>query len=112
MIEARGPGALTGPSWSARRAGLAVGMPARRAEIDVHHLVFNEITDTTVALTITEDLPAALSAQATNLADELVDSVRPLDAIPHARRDGRGKGGRKGADRPPERDQTVCPCAW
>ena len=87
VIEAAGvPELLTRATELVRPGGrvLAVGMPARRAEIDVHHLVFNEITlDTTVALTITEDLPAALELlQATNLADELVDSVRPLDAIP------------------------------
>jgi (R,R)-butanediol dehydrogenase/meso-butanediol dehydrogenase/diacetyl reductase len=86
-IEAAGvPELLTRATELVRPGGrvLAVGMPARRAEIDVHHVVFNEITiDTTVALVIEEDLPAALDLLCeTKLAEELVDSVRPLSAIP------------------------------
>lgn len=87
VIEATGaPGLLTTATELVRPGGrvLAVGMPAQPAAIDVHHLVFNEITlDTTVALTIADDLPIALDLLGrTELAAELVDSVRPLDAIP------------------------------
>lgn len=87
VIEATGvPELVTRATELVRPGGrvLAVGMPARPSEIDVHHLVFNEITlDTTVALTIREDLPTALELLTeTQLADELLDSVRPLSTIP------------------------------
>lgn len=86
VIEASGaPGQLGNAIHTVRAGGrvLAVGMPPEPAEIDAHHLVFNEITlDSSVALVLEEDLDDALQVLATTpIAAELVDSVRPLASI-------------------------------
>lgn len=86
VIEASGaPGQLGVAIHMVRPGGrvLAVGMPADPAEIDGHHLVFNEITlDSSVALVIEEDLRDALEMLATTpIASELLDSVRPLERM-------------------------------
>jgi (R,R)-butanediol dehydrogenase/meso-butanediol dehydrogenase/diacetyl reductase len=86
VIEASGaPGQLGAAIHMVRPGGrvLAVGMPADPAEIDGHHLVFNEITlDSSVALVIEDDLRDALEMLATtSIASELLDSVRPLERI-------------------------------
>jgi (R,R)-butanediol dehydrogenase/meso-butanediol dehydrogenase/diacetyl reductase len=68
------------------RAGgtiLQVGLPAGPAELDVHALVLREIAiRTSCAHVFAEDLAPALHLLATTeLARELLDSVRPLDDI-------------------------------
>lgn len=87
VIEATGaPGQLATAAAIVRPGGriLAVGLPAQPTELDFHRLVFDEVTiDTTVALTIEVDIPIALDLLKTSdLADELIESIRPLDAIP------------------------------
>lgn len=86
-IEATGaPGQLTWASGLVRPGGrlLAVGMAAEPVELDFHHLVFTEVTiETSVALAIDVDLPIALDLLGdSSLADEMIDSIRPLHAIP------------------------------
>lgn len=86
VIEASGAPAQLGKAIHMVRAGgrvLAVGMPPDPAEIDVHHMVWNEITlDSSVALLIRTDMEAALEVLATtSLASEVFDSVRPLGRI-------------------------------
>lgn len=87
LIEATGaPGQLAWASAIVRPGGriLAVGMPAEPAELDFHHLVFNEITiETSVALTFDSDLPIALELLGqSSLAEEMIHSIRPLNSIP------------------------------
>lgn len=86
VVEASGaPGQLARAIHRVRPGGrvLAVGMPADPAEIDVHHMVFNEITlDSSVALVIEQDLGDALEVLASGaVAAEMIDSVRPLASI-------------------------------
>lgn len=86
VLEASGaPGQLARALHLVRPGGrvLAVGMPAKPAELDIHHLVLGEITlDSTVALVLAEDLAEALSVLgARDLASEMLDSVRPLSTI-------------------------------
>lgn len=86
VLEASGaPGQLAGAIRLVRPGGrvLAVGMPAKPAELEIHRLVLNEITlDSTVALVLAEDLLEALSVLAErDLAAEMLDSVRPLGTI-------------------------------
>ncbi|TFD81892.1 zinc-binding alcohol dehydrogenase [Cryobacterium psychrophilum] len=85
-IEASGaPGTLARCIELTRVGGrvLAVGMPARPLELDIHHLVLREITlDTTVALITQEDMVPALEIlSTTGLGTELLDSVQPLSQI-------------------------------
>jgi len=85
-IEASGaPGTLAACLDRTRRGGcaLVVGMPARPVELDMYQLVLKEITiTTTVALIASEDLTASLQILAsTNLASEMLESVRPLTEI-------------------------------
>lgn len=86
VLEASGaPGQLAGALHLVRAGGrvLAVGMPAKPAELDIHHLVLGEITlDSTVALVLAEDLADALRVLGErNLTVEMLDSIRPLSAI-------------------------------
>lgn len=86
VIEASGaPGQLDHAISLVRNGGtiLQVGLPARAQEVDVHSLVMREITvATTLAHVCGQDLAPALEILATTrLADELLDSVRPLDDL-------------------------------
>jgi (R,R)-butanediol dehydrogenase / meso-butanediol dehydrogenase / diacetyl reductase len=86
VIEASGaPGQLDHAISLVRNGGtiLQVGLPAREQEVDVHSLVMREITvQTTLAHVCDEDLAPALEILATTgLADELLDSVRPLEDL-------------------------------
>jgi (R,R)-butanediol dehydrogenase/meso-butanediol dehydrogenase/diacetyl reductase len=62
---------------------LQVGLPSRQQEVDIHSLVMREISvRTTLAHVCGEDLAPALEILATtNLGEELLDSVRPLEDI-------------------------------
>ncbi|MBN9605158.1 MAG: alcohol dehydrogenase catalytic domain-containing protein [Actinomycetales bacterium] len=85
-IEASGaPGTLAACIHRTAVGGrvLAVGMPPGDVSLPVHELVLHEITlETTVALVTPEDIPVALEILGgTGLADELLDSVRPLSEI-------------------------------
>ncbi|MEJ6488752.1 alcohol dehydrogenase catalytic domain-containing protein [Leucobacter sp. USCH14] len=87
VIEASGaPGQLNRAIALTRDGGtvLQVGLPTTPQEVDIHQLVFREISiRTTLAHVCAEDMPAALHILATtNLASELLDSVRPLDDLP------------------------------
>jgi (R,R)-butanediol dehydrogenase/meso-butanediol dehydrogenase/diacetyl reductase len=86
VIEASGaPGQLNNAISLVRNGGtiLQVGLPSRQQEVDIHSLVMREISvRTTLAHVCGEDLAPALDILATtNLGDELLDSVRPLDDI-------------------------------
>jgi (R,R)-butanediol dehydrogenase/meso-butanediol dehydrogenase/diacetyl reductase len=63
---------------------LQVGLPATQQEVNVHALVMREISVvTTLAHVCAEDLAASLEILAgTELAEELLDSVRPLEDLP------------------------------
>ena len=63
---------------------LQVGLPTGLQEVDIHQLVFREITmRTTLAHVCLEDMPDALEILATTgLAAEMLDSVRPLAELP------------------------------
>jgi (R,R)-butanediol dehydrogenase/meso-butanediol dehydrogenase/diacetyl reductase len=87
VIEASGaPGQLANAIRMARPGGtiLQVGLPSRAAEIDLHSLVVREISiRTTNAHVFAEDLAPALELLASSrLAEELLDSVRPLTDLP------------------------------
>ena len=86
VVEASGaPGQLNNAIGLVRDGGtiLQVGLPSRSPEVDVHALVMREITvRTTLAHVCGEDLAPALEILATtDLAAELLDSVRPLDDL-------------------------------
>jgi (R,R)-butanediol dehydrogenase/meso-butanediol dehydrogenase/diacetyl reductase len=86
VIEASGaPGQLDAAVALVRPGGtvLQVGLPAGPQEIDVHSLVFKEVTiRTTLAHVCGEDLAPALELLATtSLATELLDGVHPLGAL-------------------------------
>ncbi|QWZ07418.1 alcohol dehydrogenase catalytic domain-containing protein [Nocardioides panacis] len=86
VIEASGaPGQLNNALSLVRNGGtiLQVGLPSRQQEVDVHSLVMREITVvTTLAHVCGQDLAPALEVLATTrLADELLDSVHPLDDL-------------------------------
>lgn len=85
-IEASGaPGTLALCIESTRVGGrvLAVGMPSRPVELNLHHTVLREITlETTVALITFEDMEPSLKILSTTvLGDELLDSVQPIGNI-------------------------------
>ncbi|MBW4041827.1 MAG: alcohol dehydrogenase catalytic domain-containing protein [Acidobacteria bacterium] len=87
VIEASGaPGQLNAAIGMVRDGGtiLQVGLPAKQQEVDLHALVMREITvRTTLAHVCGADLAPALEILATTaLAEELLDSVRPLDDLP------------------------------
>ncbi len=87
VIEASGaPGQLADAIRMVRPGGtiLQVGLPSRPAEIDLHPLVVREVTiRTTNAHVFATDLRPALELlTTTSLADELVDAVHPLEALP------------------------------
>ncbi len=87
VIEASGaPGQLNHAIALVRTGGtiLQVGLPSGQQEVDIHTLVMREISvATTLAHVCAEDLAAALDILATtSLADELLDSVRPLEDLP------------------------------
>ncbi len=86
VIEASGaPGTIATCLARVRTGGraLIVGMPAKPVELDAYRLVLQEVTiETTVALITADDLGEALQILAsTDLARELLDSVRPLEQI-------------------------------
>ena len=85
MIEASGaPGQLDRAIALVRPGGtiLQVGIPAEPQEIDVHTLVFREVSiRTTLAHVCGEDLAPALDLLGTDAGDELLDSVHPLGAV-------------------------------
>jgi (R,R)-butanediol dehydrogenase/meso-butanediol dehydrogenase/diacetyl reductase len=86
VIEASGaPGQLNHAVSLVRNGGtiLQVGIPARPQEVDLHPLVFREITvQTTLAHVCGADLAPALEILATTgLGEELLDSVRPLEDL-------------------------------
>jgi len=87
VIEASGaPGQLSRAISAVRDGGtiLQVGIPSAPQEVDIHQLVFREISIvTTLAHVCGVDLPDALDIlETTPLADELLDSVRPLAELP------------------------------
>lgn len=87
VIEASGaPGQLDKAVSLVRPAGtvLQVGIPGKPQEVDLHPLVFQEVSVvTTLAHVCGEDLAPALEILCrTRLAEELLDSVRPLDDVP------------------------------
>jgi len=63
---------------------LQVGLPTGLQEVDIHQLVFREITiRTTLAHVCTDDMPDALTILgSTGLAHEMLDSVRALEELP------------------------------
>lgn len=63
---------------------LQVGLPSKEEPINVHALVMREINvRTTLAHVCDQDLNPALEILATtNLGDEMLDSVRPLEDLP------------------------------
>jgi (R,R)-butanediol dehydrogenase/meso-butanediol dehydrogenase/diacetyl reductase len=83
VIEASGaPGQLANAISMVRAGGtiLQVGLPAHPPEVNLAAIVLREVTiKTTNAHVFAEDLAPALQLLATSgLADELLDSVRPL----------------------------------
>ncbi|UOR01352.1 alcohol dehydrogenase catalytic domain-containing protein [Leucobacter allii] len=87
VIEASGaPGQLNRAIGLTRDGGavLQVGLPTTAQEVDIHQLVFREITiRTTLAHVCAADMPESLTILGTTkLADELLDSVRPLRELP------------------------------
>lgn len=86
VIEATGAPGQLGRSLDLVRQGgtiLEVGLPSKPQELDVHRLVLSEVTiATTVAHVCGEDMAPALDILArTNLGDELVEAVLPLDEV-------------------------------
>lgn len=86
VIEASGaPGQLANAIRMVRAGGtiLQVGLPAKHPEVDLAAIVLREVTvRTTNAHVFAEDLAPALGLLATTgLADELLDSVHPLDDL-------------------------------
>lgn len=86
-IEASGArGQLNRAIGLARDGGtvLQVGLPTGQQEVDIHQLVFREITiRTTLAHVCSDDMPEAVEIlRTTGLAGELLDSVRPLEDLP------------------------------
>lgn len=86
VIEASGaPGQLNRAIGLTRDGGtvLQVGLPTGHQEVDIHQLVFREISiRTTLAHVCATDMPESLEILATtNLAEELLDSVRPLSEL-------------------------------
>ena len=63
---------------------LQVGLPTSLQEVDIHQLVFREITiRTTLAHVCADDMPDALRIlETTGLAAEMLDSVRALEELP------------------------------
>lgn len=87
VIEASGArGQLNRAIGLTRDGGtvLQVGLPTGLQEVDIHQLVFREITiRTTLAHVCADDMPDALSILAsTGLAGEMLDSVRSLGELP------------------------------
>lgn len=87
VVEASGaPGQLNRAIGLVRDGGtvLQVGLPTQQQEVDIHQLVFREISiQTTLAHICGEDMPEALQILAgSTLADELLDSVRALGELP------------------------------
>jgi (R,R)-butanediol dehydrogenase/meso-butanediol dehydrogenase/diacetyl reductase len=88
VIEASGAPQQLATALSLVRPGgtiLQVGLPHGQQELDVHSLVLREISlHGTLAHVCTEDLAPALNILATTgLGRELLDSVHPLDDLPH-----------------------------
>lgn len=86
-IEASGARGQINKAITMTRDGgtlLQVGLPTGLQEVDIHQLVFREITlRTTLAHVCMEDMPSALKILAeTELAHEMLDSVRPLEELP------------------------------
>lgn len=86
VIEASGASGQLANAIRMVRAGgtiLQVGLPAKHPEIDLAAIVLREVTlRTTNAHVFADDLEPALRLLATTgLADELLDSVHPLDDI-------------------------------
>jgi (R,R)-butanediol dehydrogenase/meso-butanediol dehydrogenase/diacetyl reductase len=86
VIEASGaPGQLNNAIAMVRTGGtiLQVGLPAKEQPVDIHSLVMREITvRTTLAHVCDTDLGPALEIlNTTNLGNELLDSVHPLDDL-------------------------------
>lgn len=89
VIECAGAPGLLAKTFGWTRTGgrvLAVGMSAKPQEIDPHDFVLREITiEATNALITHEDIPVALEILATtNLAEEMLDSVRSLSELTEA----------------------------
>lgn len=87
VIEATGaPGQLDVCVRLVRPGGtiLEVGLPAKPQELDVHKLVLSEVTiATTVAHVCGEDMAPSLDILArTNLGEELLEAVYPLEEVP------------------------------
>jgi (R,R)-butanediol dehydrogenase/meso-butanediol dehydrogenase/diacetyl reductase len=86
VIEASGaPGQLDAAIALVRPGGivLQVGIPAEPQEVDVHSLVFKEVTiRTTLAHVCREDLAPALNLLAsTSLVTDLLEGVHRLGAL-------------------------------
>lgn len=87
VIEASGaPGQINrAASWT-RRGGtlLQVGLPSKPEEVNIHHVVMSEITvQTTLAHVCGQDLAPALQIlESTDLADQLLEGVFPLEQLP------------------------------
>ncbi len=87
VIEASGaPEQLNRAIALSRDGGtvLQVGLPTRPQAVDIHQLVFREISiRTTLAHVCAADMPEAIAILgSTNLSEELLDSVRPLKDLP------------------------------
>lgn len=87
VIEATGaPGQLDVCVRLVRSGGtiLEVGLPAKPQELDVHKLVLSEVTiATTMAHVCGDDMAPALDILAkTNLGEELLEAVYPLEEVP------------------------------
>jgi (R,R)-butanediol dehydrogenase / meso-butanediol dehydrogenase / diacetyl reductase len=87
VIEASGaPGQLARALSLVRTGGriLQVGLPSREQELNIHSLVMREVSiQTTLAHVCGDDLaPAVQILATTDLAAELLESVRPLDDLP------------------------------
>lgn len=87
VVEASGARGQINHAIALTRDGgtlLQVGIPLGDQEVDIHQLVFREITiRTTLAHVCQEDMPEAVEIlRTTNLAQELLDSVRPLSELP------------------------------
>jgi (R,R)-butanediol dehydrogenase / meso-butanediol dehydrogenase / diacetyl reductase len=87
VIEASGaPGQLDKAVSLVRRGGtvLQVGLPGTPQQVNIHPVVMQEISIiTTLAHVCDDDLAPALEIlNSTDVAEELLDSVRPLDDVP------------------------------
>lgn len=87
VIEASGaPGQLATAVSLVRDGGrvLAVGLPKAKPELDIHSVVFREITiDSSLAHVCDEDLGPALDILAEGVVGpELLEAVVPLDELP------------------------------